>query len=154
MSVFTKKKQKTTTTTYCFPSECRSPFQSSLCSVTQKHDWEAYCLCVCAGNFAMVGIWGGCSINTLCAWGESRLHKHTDMPTYSPATTHSANTQPRQLTDHAVWMKLHCPIIMASLSCTLRIMLDAWLKALRLTGRCHVFNREALQVKCFHLSSA
>lgn len=75
-------------------------FQSRLYTVTEKHDWEAYCLCVCAGNFAMVGIWGGCSINTLCARGESRLHKHADMPTYSPATTHTASqrkdTQPWQ----------------------------------------------------------
>ncbi len=82
-------------------------FQSSLYAATEKHVWEAYCLCVCAGNFAMVGIWGGCSINTLCARGESRLHKHADMPTYSPTLQSREKIHnPDELIDHTVWIKL------------------------------------------------
>ena len=90
-----KKKKKNP---YCFPPLFAVSKHCFYCH--REHCWEAYCLCVCAGNFAMVGIWGGCSINTLCARGESRLHKHTDMPTYNPATAHAANqrkdTQPWQ----------------------------------------------------------
>lgn len=55
----------------------------------------------------MVGIWGGCSINTLCARGESRLHKHRHANIQS---CHNAHCKPNDTltADRPRMFELNC----------------------------------------------
>lgn len=80
-------------------------------------------VCQCRHRFAVVGIWGGCcSINTPSARGESRLHKHTDIPIYSPTLRIERSTEENIHTpeswENTDWIESPFKITQSKLHCT------------------------------------